>query len=358
MKYTGGKTMANKTQANLSRRFLLDLGAKTAAGIGLSNLLAPVSSAAILQRSCVCVYLLGGNDSNNMIVPLDSLSYRSYARARGPLALPAASLLPVQARTSLANYGFHPALAGLQDLYNRGVLAVVANVGRASQPLVKGQFDAGQLPGDLFLHTGASQVRYLPGGWMTIGWEPESASAAARNRLPVNSGNLSQRLARVATELRRNSSPAVFTVTLAGFDTHAGEVDRQASLYAELNDGLVSFYAQLHALEIGHRVTVFTATEFNRTLAPNAFGGTDHAWGGHHLVLGGSVYGGDVIGRFPSMELGGPDDFGANGTWIPSISDEQFAYTIARWYGVSDLSTPFPDLHNFSRPDADFLAIH
>ena len=350
--------MVNRTGVKLSRRSLIDLGAKTAAAFGLSQLLGPASFASNLPRSCVCVYLLGGNDSNNMIVPLDSPAYERYARGRGRLALPESSLLPIRARSVPATYGFHPALAGLQDLYNRGVLAVVANVGRADRPLVKGHFDAGQFPNDVFLHTGASQVRYLPGGWMAVGWEPETGSIAAQRRLPVNPGNLRQRLGRVAAELKRDGAPAIFTVTLSGFDTHADGLALQASLYAELNDGLVAFYEEIQGSGIGDRVTVFTATEFNRTLAPNEWGGTDHAWGGHHLVLGGSVYGGDVIGRFPSMELGGADDLGTRGVWIPSISDQQFSYTIARWYGISDLATPFPDLGNFSRPDADFLAIH
>jgi uncharacterized protein (DUF1501 family) len=350
--------MPNNTARNLSRRSLIDLGAKTATALGLSHLFGPISSAASPDRACVCVYLLGGNDSNNMVVPLDSASFESYAKGRGRLALAQSSLLPVRARAIPGNYGFHPALAGLQDLYNGGRVAVVANVGRADRPLVKGRFDPRELPGDLFLHTGASQVRYLPGGRLAMAWEPEAADAAARDRLADNPGNLSQRLARVAAELTRSGSTTAFTVALSGFDTHAGELARQESLFAELNDGLVSFYRQLQSLGIADRVTVFTATEFNRTLAPNAKGGADHGWGGHNLVLGGGVYGADIVGRFPSMELGGPDDLGTSGVWIPSISDQQYSYTIARWYGVSDLSAPFPGLRNFPRPDADFLAFH
>jgi uncharacterized protein (DUF1501 family) len=214
------------------------------------------------------------------------------------------------------------------------------------------------LPGDLFLHTGASQVRYLPGGRLAMAWEPEATDAAARDRLADNPGNLSQRLARVAAELTHSGSATTYTVALSGFDTHADELARQERLFAELDEGLVSFYQKLRNLGIANRVTVFTATEFNRTLAPNARGGTEHGWGGHNLVLGGGVYGGDVVGRFPSMELGGPDDLGASGVWIPSISDQQYSYTMARWYGASDLSTAFPGLRNFSRPDADFLAFH
>jgi uncharacterized protein (DUF1501 family) len=348
--------MLKQTQSTFSRRSLIDLGAKAAAAVGLSSLMGPVSSAAPLERACVCVYLLGGNDSNNMIVPLDSPAYETYARGRGALALPSSSLLPVRARATSANYGFHPALAGVQDLYNRGVLAVVANVGRADRPVVKGQFDASQLPQNLFLHTGASQVQYLAGGGMAVGWESAANAVKSRESLGANPGNLSQRLARVANALGRRG-PAIYTLTLSGFDTHSNEVERQASLYAELNDGLVSFYDTLQTMGINHQVTIFTATEFNRTLTPNQWGGAQHAWGGHQLVLGGSVYGGEVVGKFPSMELGGPDDLGTGGVWIPSMSDEQYSYTIARWYGMPDLSALFPGVRNFPRPDADFLAI-
>ena len=346
--------MANQPVRNITRRSLLDLGTKTAAAFGLSGLLAPAAFAAGSQRSCVCIYLLGGNDSNNMIVPLDPAAYQGYAQARGALALPASSLLPVQTRSSSASYGFHPALAGLQDLYSRGDLGVVVNVGRMDRPLTKGQFDPSQLPADLFEHTGATQVRYVPGGWMTVGWDSEAASMAALNRVKDKPGNLRQRLGLVAAALSHSNSPATYTVSLQGFDTHANELAHQANLYAELNDGLTSFYQTLQSLGIHRDVTVFTATEFNRTLAPNDRGGTEHGWGGHHLILGGSVYGGDVIGTFPSMQLGGPDDLGSTGVWIPSISDQQFAYTLARWYGISD-SAPFPDLGNFPRPDLDFL---
>jgi uncharacterized protein (DUF1501 family) len=85
-------------------------------------------------------------------------------------------------------------------------------------------------------------------------------------------------------------------------------------------------------------VTVYTDTEFNRTLTPNKTGGTGHAWGGHHLVMGGSTLGGRIYGQFPSLEVGGPDDASGNGTWTPSTSSAQYAATLASWYGKSDLA--------------------
>jgi uncharacterized protein (DUF1501 family) len=333
---------------------MLDLGVKAAATVGLSGFLSPVLSAATSDRVCICIYLLGGNDSNNMIVPLDGPAYAAYARGRGGLALDASSLLPVQSLSTSSSYGFHPALSGVQDLYNRRALAVVANVGRAGTTLVKGQFDPAQLPADLFLHTGAAELQFLPSGSMAVSWDTAAAQNDQAMRSSIVPGaTLSQRLAQVANELSRSSSRCTFTLALSGFDTHADELARQASLFAELNDGLVSFYQSLQDLGIGNRVTVFTSTEFNRTLVPNARGGTDHAWGGHNLVLGGPVLGGEFYGRFPSLAVGGPDDLGTTGIWIPSVTDEQYSATLARWYGA-DLTKSFRHVPVDS-PDLAFL---
>ena len=109
-----------------SRRSFLNFGARTAAAIGLSEVLSPISlSAASPNRAVVCIYLLGGNDSNNMIVPLDSPANDAYAHGRGALALAKDALLDVQSDAS-TRYGFHPNLPGLRDLYNRNALALVA----------------------------------------------------------------------------------------------------------------------------------------------------------------------------------------------------------------------------------------
>lgn len=163
---------------------------------------------------------------------------------------------------------------------------------------------------------------------------------SAKRSSIVPGSTLSQRLAQVAAGLSRDASRSTFTVALSGFDTHADELARQASLFAELNDGLVSFYQSLRDLGLSDRVTVFTSTEFNRALVPNARGGTEHGWGGHNLVLGGPVLGGEFYGRFPSLAVGGPDDLGTNGIWIPSITDEQYSATLARWYRA-DLTKSF-----------------
>jgi len=124
-----------------------------------------------------------------------------------------------------------------------------------------------------------------------------------------------------------------------------------------VNDAVVAFYRATEELGMADRVTLFTQTEFNRTLAPNG-SGTEPGWGGHQLITGKSVLGGKIYGRFPSLELGGPDDLGTTGIWIPSTSDVQYAATLASWLGRNDLASvpEFAGLREFGESDLGFLA--
>jgi len=92
-------------------------------------------------------------------------------------------------------------------------------------------------------------------------------------------------------------------------------------------------------------------------LQPNSNAGTDHAWGGHHVVIGGAVSGGKIYGTYPTLELGGPDDSGLNGRWIPTTASVQYAATLASWFGVqaADLPTIFPTIANFSATNLGFF---
>jgi uncharacterized protein (DUF1501 family) len=110
-------------------------------------------------KALVCLFLFGGNDANNVIVPQDTSGYDSYAAARGILALPQASLLPLTLQNGDGrDFGFHPNLVELQSLFNQGKLGIVANVGTLVAPVTRAQYLAGgaAVPPQLFSHADQS----------------------------------------------------------------------------------------------------------------------------------------------------------------------------------------------------------
>ena len=119
---------------NHSRRAALALGAKSIAAASLTSKL---FGASVGDRVAVCVHLNGGADSNNMIVPLDDAGYAAYAAARGPLAIPRNTLLPITSIRLGRSFGLNPALADLQSLFKEKTLAPVLNVGVLSQLMTK-----------------------------------------------------------------------------------------------------------------------------------------------------------------------------------------------------------------------------
>ncbi len=132
-------------------------------GAGLSALgrLELLQAAAAAQgpytdyKALVCVFLFGGNDSFNMVVPRDGQAYADYAAARQALAVPAASLIPLSPQNPLpSGYGLHPSCPELADLFERGRLAVVANAGTLIQPVTRAEYLArtAPLPPQLFSH--------------------------------------------------------------------------------------------------------------------------------------------------------------------------------------------------------------
>jgi uncharacterized protein (DUF1501 family) len=149
----------------------------------------------------------------------------------------------------------------------------------------------------------------------------------------------------------------VFFVQLGGFDFHTNELTDQDNLLGQLSQAVNQFYLATQELLVDKLVTTFTASEFGRTLQPNGSGGTDHAWGGHHFVVGGSVLGGKFYGQYPSLALGGPDDANTRGTLIPTTSVSQYAATMANWFGVdsASMSQVCPGVGAFPTSNLGFL---
>ena len=108
-------------------------------------------------RALVCIFLFGGNDSNNTIVPMDDASYKAYASIRGSLALSGSELTPTVYSAANAPYAFHAKLPELASMFSSKELAVVANVGSLVQPLTRAQYQAAQLPLPLNLFSHADQ---------------------------------------------------------------------------------------------------------------------------------------------------------------------------------------------------------
>lgn len=421
---------------------------------GLVNALA---QSAQDYKALVCIFLFGGNDSNNMVVPLSSSGYSSYQQIRSVLALPQGSLLPI-APPSAGSFGFHPKFPEMQSLFNQKHLAVLTNVGTLVRPTTRAQFQQRQvnLPQNLFSHedqqaqmqtaaldgngqTGwagrtADKIQSLYGGTFPViislagtnifceglsaraiqsSGDPTkllsgfSSSAESQGRMstlqslltfdtgvsliqqassitgnalqdssalatalaaapalatvfPANNG-LANQLKQVAQIISARSALGlqrqIFFVSIGGFDTHSDQLNAHNNLYTQLSQAMNAFYQATVEIGAASQVTSFTLSDFSRTYAPDSTSGTDHAWGGHHLIMGGAVKGGDFYGTFPTLALAGPDDATNEGRWIPTTSLDQYAGTLANWFGVAtaDLPTIFPNLPNFSTPVLNFV---
>ena len=147
----------------------------------------------------------------------------------------------------------------------------------------------------------------------------------------------------------------VFFCSLGGYDTHADQLAEQASLFTELSQALAAFEAATVEMGVEKSVTTFTSSDFGRTLPTNG-AGSDHGWGSHHLVMGGAVRGGSIYGSFPTLVVNGPDDTG-EGRWIPTTSVDEYAATLAQWFGVtrSNLPTILPNIGRFNNPNIGFM---
>ena len=147
----------------------------------------------------------------------------------------------------------------------------------------------------------------------------------------------------------------IFFVGIGDYDTHGDQISRHPTLMNELNHALTSFYNATVELGVSDKVTTFTASDFGRTLTSNG-DGTDHGWGSHQMVMGDGVDGGKIFGTMPELAIGSNDDIG-EGRIIPTTSVDQYAATLAGWYGLtpSQIAETFPTLANFNAADLGFM---
>ena len=184
-------------------------------------------------------------------------------------------------------------------------------------------------------------------------------------------GNQLKQIARlIKSRAALNITRQIFFCTLDGFDTHTGQLNGQAALLGRFSQASRAFYEEMVAQGLSDKVTQFTMTDFNRTFNPGGSGtnvGSDHAWANHQFVIGGGVIGGDFYGintsngtPFPTLVNNGPDDAdsgNARGRWIPTTSVEQYAGTLATWFGLQAADVPyvFPNMGNFPVTNLGFM---
>jgi len=311
-------------------------------------------------RTLVCIYLLGGSDGNSLVAPLDPVQYEAWEKARGELGIRADALLPIRSRSTGTAYGLDYRLGELQRCFNDGAAAVMANVGATVRPgKSKGRYDSLAFLGDGYptlnwaarksgagpntdvAFTFAAGVSMLPIGKTTFEGERRQnpmlmrqiASASFRTSFPDST--VGRQVRTVAGLIRAgNATGATAQVVFCpfgGFGTSTAQAIAKAPLYRQLSLAMAALYEATVEMGVADRVTIFTDSEFGRTLRPNNRHGADPGWGNHHFVLGGAVKGGDVYGKYPDM-ISGP--FDADSALIPTTSNEQYQAALAGWTGI------------------------
>ena len=153
------------------------------------------------------------------------------------------------------------------------------------------------------------------------------------------------------------SKRQVFMVSLGGFDLHDNLISQQPTLMKRVSEAMSAFYDATVELGVADKVTAFTASDFGRTLSSNG-DGSDHGWGSHHFMVGGAVKGRAFYGKAPPVSITNTAD--ANDQWhvgqgrlLPSTSVDQYAATLAKWFGVSntELAGVLPNLSHFGGAD-------
>ena len=166
-----------------------------------------------------------------------------------------------------------------------------------------------------------------------------------------STSRLSQSMQMVAKTIAARNTLDVcrqtFFITFGGWDHHDELLNNQAGMLTVVSKALNEFNNAMNELGMADNVTTFTISDFARTLTSNG-NGTDHAWGGNVMVMGGKVNGGRIYGEYPSLALNSNLDVG-NGVLIPTLSTDEYFAELAQWYGVSntDINNIFPNLMNF-----------
>ena len=199
-----------------------------------------------------------------------------------------------------------------------------------------------------------NELRVVTNRSITANQQLAAALPAASTLVPAipANNNLASQLgviARIiAARTTLGSNRQVFLVSIGGFDSHDFLLTQHAQQLTLVNNAVDAFYSWLVQLGVQNDVTLFTASDFGRTLTSNG-DGSDHGWGSHHFVLGGSVVGRDIYGFFSPTVFGSSVDIG-QGNLVPGIAVDQYAATFARWLGVSDTDMPLvlPNIVNFS----------
>jgi uncharacterized protein (DUF1501 family) len=177
---------------------------------------------------------------------------------------------------------------------------------------------------------------------------------------------LAVQLQSVARSIAANQSLGlrrqVFFVSIGGWDTHDVQNTTHPVLLSRVAHAMAYFdgvLGSIGGLNMRNNVTTFTMSDFSRTFTTNG-DGTDHAWGGHQLVMGGAVRGQDIFGQYPTLGVDqgsfrNPDN--DRNITIPTTAVDQMAATLGRWFGVSDsqLATIFPNLRNFAAANLGFM---
>ena len=456
---------------NISRRDLIGRAgllavAGTAAPFMLSLAAAGQAAAATAPdyKALVCIFMSGGNDYANTLIPADIARYATYASLRQGLALSANSIAattlntvdPAAALPGYQRYALAPDLAPLLPIWNAGRMAAILNVGTLVQPITKAQYLAHSvaLPPKLFSHndqqsywlagdaegansgwggriadlmlssngnaaltcinpsgstvylSGKTAVQYslTPNGPVVLNdnqsalFGSTAVGDALRSMITSPSSNMienevtrvGQRALATTTQITSalNNAPMittpfpsgstlaaqlrmvarmiatsadagakrqVFYVSLGSFDQHTGLLYAHGALLAQVGAAMRAFYDATVELNVADRVTTFTASDFGRTLTSNG-SGSDHGWGSMHFAMGGAVNGGRYYGAVPILADDGPDDVG-QGRLIPTTSVEQYAATMASWFGVTDgdMPTVLPNIVNFNNRKIGFV---